>query len=286
MDIDGIEPGVDFVKALDEQIAQCSAFIAVISPAWMDLKNSDGQRRLDQPNDSVRIEIESALTRDIRVIPVLVDGARMPTAEELPDSLKPLARRNAVMLSHHRFNPEVDELARALQRAGLQAKSVKDTLNTPPSWQDYLFSFKGRISRKSYWLGSLMWLALGFLLFALLSVALNPEELFGTKEDATQLSVLSRIYLIATIPLYWPTYALFLKRIHDFGMGNYVFWPFMILTVIYFGLELTKINVIASGLAILILLGIWTVAGCIKGTQGPNKYGSDPLANIFRKSAT
>ena len=98
MDIDGIEPGVDFVKALDEQVAQASAFIAVIGPGWTELKNAEGQRRLDQPNDHVRIEIESALKRDIRVIPVLVDGARMPTENELPDSLKPLSRRNAACL--------------------------------------------------------------------------------------------------------------------------------------------------------------------------------------------
>ena len=58
MDIDGIEPGVDFVKALDEQVAQASAFIAVIGPGWTELKNAEGQRRLDQPNDHVRIEIE------------------------------------------------------------------------------------------------------------------------------------------------------------------------------------------------------------------------------------
>ena len=69
MDVDGIDPGVDFVKALDDQVAQCSAFIAVIGPGWTDVKNAEGQRRLDQPNDHVRIEIESALKRDIRVIP-------------------------------------------------------------------------------------------------------------------------------------------------------------------------------------------------------------------------
>ena len=138
-----------------------SAFIAVIGPGWTDLKNAEGQRRLDQPNDHVRIEIELALKRDIRVIPVLVDGASMPTEKELPDSLKPLSRRNAVTLSHHRFGPEVDELARALQRAlGLQPKSTTTytfaARETPtPSWIDFLFSFEGRISRKSFWLSGL-----------------------------------------------------------------------------------------------------------------------------------
>src|SRR5215470_15559261 len=161
MDVDGIEPGVDFVKALDDQLAQCSAFIAVIGPGWTDVKNAEGRRRLDQPNDQVRVEIESALKRDIRVIPVLVDGASMPMPEELPDSLKPLSRRNAVTLSHQRFGPEVDELARALQRAlGPHPKSTATFAfagrDTPtPSWIDFLFSFEGQISRKSFWLSSL-----------------------------------------------------------------------------------------------------------------------------------
>ena len=86
MDIDSIEPGVDFVKALDDQVAQASAFIAVIGPGWTELKNAEGQRRTSQMITS-EFEIELALKRDIRVIPVLVDGARMPTENELPEYL-------------------------------------------------------------------------------------------------------------------------------------------------------------------------------------------------------
>ena len=84
MDVDAIEPGVDFVNALDDQVAQASAFIAVIGPGWTELKNAEGQRRLDQPNDHVRIEIELALKRDIRVIPVLVDGAQCRRPSNCP----------------------------------------------------------------------------------------------------------------------------------------------------------------------------------------------------------
>jgi hypothetical protein len=116
LDVDGIEPGVDFVKALDDQVAQCGAFIAVIGPGWAGIKNRSGERRIDLPGDHVRIEIESALKRDIRVIPILVDGADMPTADELPQTLKPLARRNAVMLSHQRFGTEVDDLVDKIKR--------------------------------------------------------------------------------------------------------------------------------------------------------------------------
>ena len=285
MDIDGIEPGVDFVKALDEQVAQASAFIAVIGPGWTDLKNAEGQRRLDQPNDHVRIEIESALKRDIRVIPVLVDGARMPTENELPDSLKSLSRRNAVMLSHHRFGPEVDDLARALQRAlRLQPKSTAiyafATGETPTtSWIDFLFSFEGRISRKSYWLSGLA--ILGVCLFFLLAIS----ALLGKQALDPQFSnTLNNVYTIATLPLYWPSFALYLKRVHDFGQGQLWALPLLVLAGFIFGLSAAGYDMAAS-LAFPVILVVLIVVGSIKGTPGPNQYGPDPLANTARKSA-
>src|SRR6478735_2895084 len=93
MDVDHIPAGVDFVEYLNSQVAACHVFLAVIGPNWLDAKDELGRRRFDNPNDYVTIEIAAALRRGIRVIPVLVEGARMPKASELPHSLKPLARR-------------------------------------------------------------------------------------------------------------------------------------------------------------------------------------------------
>ncbi len=78
LDIDNIEPGLDFVKVLSEQVQACDVLQAVIGPGWLDSRDAGGSRRLDNARDFVRIEIEAALARDIRVIPVLVDGAQMP----------------------------------------------------------------------------------------------------------------------------------------------------------------------------------------------------------------
>ena len=280
MDVDGIEPGADFVKALDDQVARCSAFIAVIGPGWTDLKNAEGQRRLDQPNDHVRIEIESALKRDIRVIPVLVDGASMPTDKELPDSIKPLSRRQAITLSHHRFGPEVDELARALQRAlGLIPKSTRET--PTPSLADHLFSFEGRISRKSYWLSSLSLVVVTFLVMGVLAFVLGKDTL-----EPQGTNRLLNIYNVATLPFYWPAFALYLKRLHDFGQGQgWWLWPLLTLPVLAFGLSFAGFY-IAMQLVGLVWLGVWIIVGCIKGTPGRNQYGPDPLANIARKNAT
>jgi hypothetical protein len=125
LDVDAIEPGVDFVKILDEQIARCNVFIVMIGPNWTEARDSAGQRRLDDPEDYVRIEIVSALKRDIRIIPVLVDGACVPQADHLPDPIRPLVRRNAVEITHTRFVSDVDALAADIKRAlGIEASLV------------------------------------------------------------------------------------------------------------------------------------------------------------------
>jgi len=95
-------------------VGQCDALIAVIGRNWASSKYLDDQRRLDDPNDFVRIEIEAALSRKIRVIPILVDGATMPRPDDLPDSLKKLTRRQGIEISHTRFDSDVERLTRAL----------------------------------------------------------------------------------------------------------------------------------------------------------------------------
>lgn len=114
MDVDNIAPGLDFMKELERSVGQCDTLISVIGRGWVDTRNAQGNRRLDDPNDFVRIELEAALQRGVRVIPVLVDGATMPNAAELPEPLQTLARRNAVELTHARFGSDVQRLVGAL----------------------------------------------------------------------------------------------------------------------------------------------------------------------------
>lgn len=114
MDVDAIQPGHDFRRAIDENIAECSVLLAVIGQHWLESKDSLGQRRLDDSGDSVRLEIASALRRDIPVVPVLVRGARMPQREQLPADLRDLAYRNAVELTHARWKSDLQILINAL----------------------------------------------------------------------------------------------------------------------------------------------------------------------------
>jgi PAN domain/TIR domain len=115
MDVDAMKPGIDFAKQLDTQVSQCHVLLAVIGPRWLEAHDHAGHRRLDSDKDYVRIELASALKRDIAVIPVLVDGAVMPPEESLSEDLKPLARRHALELRHTRFNSDADAVVHALE---------------------------------------------------------------------------------------------------------------------------------------------------------------------------
>jgi TonB family protein len=121
MDVAGIEAGRDFRKAIEESVAQCGALLVVMGPEWLTAKDESGARRLDDPADFVRIETGSALRRDIPVIPVLVHGATMPRPEQLPESLKDLAYRNCIELTHARWKSDIQLLVEALRRVVVDA---------------------------------------------------------------------------------------------------------------------------------------------------------------------
>ncbi len=114
MDVDTIALGLDFVEAIETAVGSCDALLAVIGRQWLDITDTTGQRRLDNPEDFVRLEIATALDRNIRVIPVLVGNASMPRSTDLPEALQQLVRRQALEVSD-RFHPDVDRLIAALE---------------------------------------------------------------------------------------------------------------------------------------------------------------------------
>ena len=116
-DIDSIPPGFDFVKYIENQIALSDIVVVVIGRNWLDARDAQGRRRLDNPQDFVRIEIESALKHGKHVVPLLVEHAPMPLAKELPRKLQPLARRNAFFAPYGGSMAEFDRLVPALEMA-------------------------------------------------------------------------------------------------------------------------------------------------------------------------
>jgi DNA polymerase len=130
MDVENIQPGADFVAALEEAVSGCDVFIAMIGPQWLTATDERGQPRLGQWNDFVRLEIAMALKHNKLVIPLLVGRARMPSPDQLPEDINLLSRRNAMELSHQGFPHDVEKLARVIKSAfpkGDLAKAPADS---------------------------------------------------------------------------------------------------------------------------------------------------------------
>lgn len=116
IDLEGLDYGVDFVESLERQLQDCRVMLVLIGPGWTLAPDGHGGRRLDDPNDFVRIELRTALQRNIRVVPVLFDGAPMPRTADLPADLEPLARRNKIDLDFTRFDADIGRLIGSLRK--------------------------------------------------------------------------------------------------------------------------------------------------------------------------
>jgi TPR repeat protein len=117
IDVDTLLPGDDFVDAIGQTLGRCDLMIAVIGPGWLSATDAQGRLRLEDPADFVRVEVQKALERQVRTVPVLVNRAAMPHEDQLPDPLKPLIRRQAVELSDARWSSDVRELVDRVKRA-------------------------------------------------------------------------------------------------------------------------------------------------------------------------
>jgi formylglycine-generating enzyme required for sulfatase activity len=132
MDVDSIPLGSDFIKVLREEVAKCDALLAVIGQHWLDARDTEGNRRLDGENDFVRIEIATALQRDIPIIPILLDGAKIPKPEELPPDLQGLTARNGLDVRHSSFHIDMDRLIGGLKAQSVTAHALSEVKAKPP----------------------------------------------------------------------------------------------------------------------------------------------------------
>jgi hypothetical protein len=121
MDLDSIEAGQPFAQVIRDALNSCAALVALIGRQWMMLADEEGQRRLDNPDDFVRLEVQTALERGVRVIPVLVDGASPPRQQQLPSGLQELAELNALELSYGRYDYDAGRLFERVQRVLAEA---------------------------------------------------------------------------------------------------------------------------------------------------------------------
>ena len=132
MDIDSIPIGADFEEHIRGEIEQCHVALILIGDNWLDARPGTDVRRIDEANDFVRLEVESSLAaKHLRVIPVLVEGAQMPTPDELPESIQRLARLNAFEMSDQRWSTDIERLTQQLRQLSGAATTAAAAESAP-----------------------------------------------------------------------------------------------------------------------------------------------------------
>jgi hypothetical protein len=276
MDVDTIEPGLDFIESIQSAVGKCEVLLAIIGPRWLSAE-ADSMPRLFEEIDYVRSEIRTALERNVRVIPVLVGGATMPSGEALPDDLKTLIRRNAIEIRHTHFDSDVasliDVLARVVhappqkQAAKMLEREAAPLPQHPPS-----------LSRKRgprRWIGRflllLLFVAAGILYFIYLDENVYTQGgSGGTRtiyEDDALLtaSITTAIGYLITLLAGWIgrrqwwtglLFGLVLFGILAIGMG--MVWLVEVLDVIYDAEIASGISIGAFGLIVILGRAIWS----------------------------
>jgi hypothetical protein len=159
MDVDDISPGADFATHIDAKVGSCDAMVVVIGKNWLTTRNAEGQLRLSDPNDFVGLEVSLALQRGVLVIPVLVGGAQIPKAEELRADLKPLARRNALILNDPEFRRDADVLVQTLEKIPGLGKARTGEVGDPRA------ALRKKLLRRLWWKVPVIFLLVAFAIW-------------------------------------------------------------------------------------------------------------------------
>ena len=175
MDIDSMPAGVDFHDHLQEILADCGALLVVVGKSWRSQRKGQPARIMD-PDDWVRIEVETALERGIPVVPLLIDGATLPTRDQLPESLWPLLRRNALPVDSGRdFHAQMTRLVRDLRVQLDPVSPDNDDLPTTTTLQEMTALPVQRVN----------WKALGrWILLLALIITVGAIAITGARQDA------------------------------------------------------------------------------------------------------
>jgi len=173
MDIENLEPGADFTEAIERSLGACDVFLAVIGPRW--LGNAGSEPRINNPNDWVRLEVGTALKRNVRVVPVLVDGGTLPNAEQLPEDLQPLLRRQSIEISNKRWRYDTDQLINFLvNTAGIPPKRAALQSASSPA---------AKPTKKKTWLYVAGGFVLCFVVFAVIGSLMQDEKKAGNTQS-------------------------------------------------------------------------------------------------------
>lgn len=183
-DVETLEAGLNFDESIAKALNESKVLLAMIGPHWLKVEDSNGVKRIQKPQDWVRKEIAEALKRELRVIPVLVNGAEMPDPEDLPEDLKELSLKHAQELSSSRWSYDVGELTKVLEK--LVTKIPEPEPDPRPEPKPFV---PRRPQPKSWWSKNYLWVLGGFVGFLLL-IGMCTSELDYPIEELTSINLI------------------------------------------------------------------------------------------------
>lgn len=176
-DVETLEAGLNFDQSIAKALSESKVLLAMIGPHWLKVEDSKGVKRIQKPDDWVRKEISEALKRGLRVIPVLVNGAEMPDPEELPEELKELSLKHAQELTSSRWNYDVGELTKVLEKIIVKKPEPKPQQN--PESHPNPRHFAAPIPQpKSWWAKYYLWILGGVVVFVGIIAMCDTGESF------------------------------------------------------------------------------------------------------------
>lgn len=187
-DVVGLQPGEDFVDALQREGVSCEVLVAIIGRRWLAITDAAGHRRLDNPDDVLRQEIFNALKRNVLVIPLLVGGAVMPSAEDLPTDLAFLARRQALSISEVNFDVDIARLMQRLETALGETKPPPPEDRLPKDEVGNLLAEAHAAKQQQDWQGAAR------ALRAALALAPTNAEIATQLHDAVQQQQVTELF--------------------------------------------------------------------------------------------
>lgn len=197
MDVTSIQGGEDFFQAIQVALEECGTVLCVIGPKWLTIADSDGNARLEKPQDYVRIEVELSLQRDISVIPVLVNDVEMPRQNELPDTIGELSKLNAFILSDFRWRSDIEQLVQAIRLKGPKSRTEKLFLLT----QNLLFILLSCIVALSISYSTLVIYSLSSEV-SFNSYSLSRDLIYLLLDYLNYLIIILPIFTLSLTPLY------------------------------------------------------------------------------------
>jgi TIR domain len=260
IDIESIKPGTDFVQMIESRLRSCAVLLAIIGQKWLQITNERGTRSLDDPDDWVRQEITTAMQLEKTVIPVLVGPINAPSADQLPEPLKPLARKQALRLSHESFRADAQRLIAAIaQSLNPQAEAVDTRLSRSPGISGLLGN-GGRVCLTFFVFG-----ILAALLSEIVSSAFPPIAAPAAPGPGIAISFLSNAVAAAPYAVAWPlaAYMSGFRSIRTLSVITLIFFVSWIVTAIYWEnwslLPINTFPVDRELISTMIYMGGWAI---------------------------